>query len=124
MTSMIETAPLVLLIEDEPIIGYEIESALSDAGYRVIGPIRSLSSANSVVSQPGIAVAIVDLLLTDGASDALVEDLLARDIPVIVTSGLSEQPSLTQRCAGWLVKPYDSQRLTKLLETIAPVSFK
>ena len=123
MTSMIETAPLVLLIEDEPIIGYEIESALSDAGYRVIGPIRSLSAASEVVSQPGIAVAIVDLLLIDGASYAIVEDLLARDIPVIVTSGLNERPSLTQRCAGWFVKPYDSQRLTKLIESIVPASF-
>ena len=120
MTSMTDPAPLILLVEDEPIIGYEIESTLRDAGYRVLGPMRSLSAAMEATRQSGIAVAIVDLLLTDGPSDDLVEHLLAASVPVIVTSGLNEHPALTPRCAGWLVKPYDPERLASLVEAIAP----
>jgi DNA-binding response OmpR family regulator len=120
MTSMSVAAPLILLVEDEPIIGYEIESTLRSDGYEVAGPMRSVTTAIEAAARADITLAIVDMLLTDGPSDALVEHLLARGIPVVVTSGLNEQAQITERCAGWLVKPYDPERLRHLVRQLVP----
>jgi DNA-binding response OmpR family regulator len=116
----LSSPPLILLVEDEPIIGYEVESTLLDAGYRVLGPMRSRKEALGGLVDGSIALGIVDLVLTDGPGEEIVEALLTRGIPVVVTSGLNAQDDLQNRCAGWFVKPYDPDRLLELIKQVLP----
>ena len=67
----------VLLVEDEPIIGYELEHELSNAGYHVIGPARTLKHALELIETSFIDLAVIDLGLADGASDVAVSRLLS-----------------------------------------------
>jgi DNA-binding response OmpR family regulator len=114
-------APLIFVVEDEPIIGYEVESTLVDAGYRVLGPLRSRKEALDNLDDEAIALAVVDLVLTDGPGEEIVEALLERGVPVIVTSGLNAQDGLKDRCAGWFVKPYDPDRLVSRIKALLPL---
>lgn len=83
----------VLVIEDEPLIGLDLETIVTEIGHEVVGisPTRAAAVAMARQSRPGLVLA--DVQLADGSSgiDA-VNDILAEiNVPVIFITAYPER---------------------------------
>jgi DNA-binding response OmpR family regulator len=76
----------VLVVEDEPLIGLDIRTALEAAGAHVTATTTA-RHALILVEHDGLAAAIMDHALADGDSTELCMRLKARGIPYVSYSG-------------------------------------
>ncbi len=83
----------VLVIEDEPIIAFDIAGIVTEMGHRVVATAATKSEAVAAArdKEPGLILA--DIQLDDGSSgiDAVSEILEATDIPVIFVTAFPER---------------------------------
>lgn len=88
-----EIATDVLIIEDEPLIGMDLESLVESLGHNVSGIARTHKEAVSLAhaKQPGLVLA--DIRLADGSSglDAVNEMLKSFQVPVVFITAYPEQ---------------------------------
>lgn len=77
----------VLVVEDEPLIGMDIECAVESFGHEVIGPIAELGEALNVAADESIDFAILDINIRGGNSYTVADILLKRGLPVLLLSG-------------------------------------
>jgi CheY-like chemotaxis protein len=106
----------VLVVEDEPLIAMQIESALGRQSFAVVGPVSRLSHALQVVRTEPLDGAIVDANLAGESSGSLVTMLREREIPFIVVTGYAERglpPDFNG--APVVSKPFDEETITRLL---------
>ena len=77
----------ILLVEDEYLQAFDVTSELLDRGAAVIGPVATLDAAiaqsRSTVRIDG---AVVDVNLGGELAYPLVDELLQRDVPVVLTT--------------------------------------
>jgi DNA-binding response OmpR family regulator len=57
----------ILVVEDEPIIAFEILAALRLAGADVLGPALSLARALELATEEHFDCAVLDVMLRDGS---------------------------------------------------------
>lgn len=102
----------ILIVEDEPLIGMEIESTVEQLGYEVIGPVAELANAIVLAADCTIGGAILDINIRGGKSYPVIEMLLNRDVPVLILTGYGAQtlPETLQEQMR-LPKPFTSDRL-------------
>lgn len=107
--------PVALLLEDEPLILIDLEAALVDAGFDVV-PLMTCSDALTWLDQNSPDVVIVDIILLDGPSNAVVERLIEAKIPFIVHSGdLPDVHKDTPFASGsWVSKPAQYDELVRV----------
>jgi DNA-binding NtrC family response regulator len=104
----------VLIVEDEPLISLEIAQAFRKAG-ALITITGTLKQALNLVEHDGLAVAIVDHVLSDGDSTRLRERLTDRGIPFVIYSGFNKVEGACK--AGALVgKPASGEALVATVE--------
>jgi CheY-like chemotaxis protein len=99
--------PSVLVVEDEALIAMDLQSLLEEAGYRVLGPANSTTSALALLDNDEPDVALLDVNL--GRSDVFgVANVLAeRRTQVIFLTGHSAQKlPPDHRHRPLLAKPY------------------
>lgn len=78
----------ILLVEDEAIIAMDIEMMLSERGYSVLGPFKSVTPAREAVAARSPGVAVLDVNLGQGETSlSLAIDLMGMGVPVIFLSG-------------------------------------
>jgi DNA-binding NtrC family response regulator len=99
----------VLIIEDEALIAFSVETCLLDAGAAIVKIANSIAAAQSTLDD-GIPfdAAIVDLLMVDGNASPLIQILSEREIPVVISTGDEidlEHPALSNAVAI-LQKPH------------------
>jgi DNA-binding response OmpR family regulator len=115
-------APLILLVEDEPVILRLLEINLRAAGFEVHPASSGEAAVGSVQAEPPAAV-VLDLGLPDLDGWEVLRRLRAIDgfaeTPVIVMSGLDRDaagdPGYAARVHAFLVKPVDP---ADLVETV------
>jgi DNA-binding NtrC family response regulator len=98
----------VLIIEDEALIAMGFESCLQHAG-AVVKIVNSIASAQSALEE-GIPfdAAVVELVVADENASPLIQVLLERGIPVVITTAYEAdwgQPALGKAVAI-LQKPH------------------
>jgi len=79
---------LILIVEDEPLIALDLQSAFERVGAHVI-TTSALRNAVSLVEEDGLSAAVLDHALGDGNSSHLCERLTQRGIPFVIYSGFS-----------------------------------
>ncbi|MGD9802250.1 MAG: response regulator [Hyphomicrobiaceae bacterium] len=83
----------VLIIEDEPLIGLDLETIVTEIGHEVVGiaPTRSEAVATAKRTHPGLVLA--DVQLADGSSgiDAVNDILADISVPVIFITAYPER---------------------------------
>lgn len=88
-----ELATNVLIIEDEPLIAFDLEGLVESLGHQVLGIARTHAEAVALAraKRPGLILA--DIQLADGSSglDAVNELLTAFDVPVIFITAYPER---------------------------------
>ena len=79
--------PVILIAEDEPIVGMDLCDTIREAGYAVEGPHGDLHSAMLAFQKRRPDLAILDIRLHDTVVFPFAEKLIAEDVPVIFHSG-------------------------------------
>ena len=102
----------VLVVEDEPLVGMEIEDAIGDLGHEVVGPIAELHEALALAVGGELCCAVLDINIRGGNSYPVVDLLLRRGVPVLLMSGYDVQ-TLPERLRGetLLQKPFTTDQL-------------
>jgi len=98
---------VVLLAESDAIVGVDLNDALAQAGYRVLGPAETTAEALGLLEQTRPTLAVIDVQLKDGRCTQLIRQLRERGVPFLVHSGVRQDQRLNSdvRGAPWLTKP-------------------
>lgn len=78
-----------MVVEDEPIVGMDIEAILSEAGLQVVGPVTSALEALELIGSGQLDCALIDFVLTDGDASDVIAKLTGNSIPFAFVTGLS-----------------------------------
>lgn len=83
----------VLVIEDEPIIAFDIAGIVTEMGHRVVATAATKAEAVVAARDKKPALILADIQLDDGSSgiDAVAEILEAVDVPVIFVTAFPER---------------------------------
>jgi CheY-like chemotaxis protein len=83
----------VLVIEDEPIIAFDIAGIVTEMGHRVVATASTKAEAVAAARDKKPALILADIQLDDGSSgiDAVAEILEAVDVPVIFVTAFPER---------------------------------
>ena len=107
---------VVMVVEDEPLVGLDLVDMLEAAGAYVVSAKRA-GEAISSLDRFEIAAAVLDINLGDHNCSAVCEHLWKRDIPFLFYTGYS--PTL----GGWdnvpvLQKPAMPQEIVEAVERL------
>jgi CheY-like chemotaxis protein len=117
-----DTKPLILIVEDDPILSLDLAELLEEWKYAVCGIAGNAAQAVALAAKHRPHLALVDVGLSgdiDGAELAL---RLRREFSlpsIIVTGSLSSELEARvrpARPAGFLSKPYMPAELEKILD--------
>ena len=110
-------SPLVLLVEDEPILAINTQMMLSTIGLEHVEVAASVKEAFALIDRNRFGLAILDLSLGSETSLPIAERLCGDKVPVLITTGF-EEVTLPPVCEGTpiLRKPF---RLEDLENAIA-----
>lgn len=112
MTGIPPSAARILVVEDELMVAMALEMVLSDAGYKVIGPIGRVEQALETATQDDVDFALLDVNLRGKEVFPVAEILRLRGIPFTFLTGYDRQ-TLPAAFASVkiLPKPFKSQEL-------------
>ena len=81
--------PRVLVVEDEALIAMEIESALLDAGFAVVGPAASVAAGTALAAAEALWAAVLDVNLAGELVFPVADALAGRRVPFLFVTGYS-----------------------------------
>ena len=109
----------VLVVEDEPLIGMDIEDAIEGLGHEVVGPIAELDEALEVATNAAFGCAIIDINIRGGHSYPVADMLLKRGLPVLLLSGYREETlPVRLHAEARLPKPFTAAQLDKEIRAL------
>ena len=110
----------ILVVEDEVLIALEIEERLQRLGCEIVGPVGRLERALELARSTALDGALLDVNVKGGFVYPVAEELLARQVPVIFSTGYAPDtlPPVF-RSLPCLRKPFG----TGQLETVAQEAF-
>lgn len=96
-----------MIVEDEALIAFDIEDAVGDRGYAVVGPFASCARALQALEASRPDVAILDASLSDGSCLELALELRRRGVPFLIYSGRHAFEECPPELDGvvWIEKP-------------------
>jgi DNA-binding response OmpR family regulator len=108
----------IMIVEDEPLVAFDNEYMLKDAGYEVVATVDSLADALAVIEAQALDLVLTDISLSgEGDGTDVARAAGARDIPVLfVTGNCSEEAK--SLALGCLSKPYSERVLLSALSAI------
>jgi len=111
----------ILIVEDEFLIASQIELALTDAGFDVVGTASTGKQALQLAQARLPTLAVMDIHLAgdrDGI-DTAIELFQAHGIRCVFASAYSDQEARSRAAPasplGWLQKPYTMSSLTAMV---------
>lgn len=123
-----EPGRMVLVAEDQAIIGMFVADGLVDEGFRIAGPFQTCSDALAWLAINTPDAAILDVRLRDGPCYELANALDARKVPYFIFSGDPPTALDHQRLGHveWVEKPGGVTKLLRALDRLSyhPVAVK
>jgi DNA-binding response OmpR family regulator len=109
----------ILLVEDDFLVGVQLEEDLKAAGHVTLGPFNTLAGALEAADSLAFDLAILDVNLKGEEVFPLADQLIARRLPLILLTGY-QLADLPERFRGLahLPKPYDPTALARALERL------
>lgn len=106
-----QAATSVLIIEDEPIIAFDLSDIVSDMGHEVVGTAATKDEAVSLAMRTRPGIILADIQLADGSSgiDAVSEIQRSRDVPVVFVTAYPERllTGIRREPAYLVTKPFE-----------------
>ena len=108
----------ILVVEDEPLVAFDNEHLLGDAGYTVVATVDRVADAVAVIEADGLDLILSDVTLS-GAGDGIdvARAAKAKGIPLLFVTGTRPQDA-EALAVGWLAKPYSSRDLLGAIEAV------
>jgi len=117
--------PVILTVDDSPSMRKMVSFTLVGAGYQVVEAVDGMDAYEKAQTQP------FDLLLTDqnmprmdglGLTRKLREHPNFKTVPILMltteSSDLMKQAGRAAGATGWLVKPFDPNRLIEVIKKV------
>lgn len=106
----------LLLVEDEPLIAFDNEHALGDAGFTIVATVPGAAAAKASLSD-NVDLVVSDVNLVDGSGVDVARAAQAAGIPVLFVTG-SCPDEARALVAGCLAKPYSPRDLIAAIQAI------
>jgi DNA-binding response OmpR family regulator len=111
----------LLVVEDEPLVAFDTEHFLTDAGFEIVATLDRVAGAVAeIASGRSIDLVLVDMSLADGSGLDVARAAFARAIPALYVTGHCP-PEAESFAAGCLAKPYAQRDLLAAIEAIEAV---
>jgi DNA-binding response OmpR family regulator len=108
----------ILIVEDEPLVAFDNEHMLGEAGYEVVATVDNLAAAQEVIEAEELDLVLTDIRLNgDGDGSAVAEVARAKGVPVLFVTGFCPEDARTL-AVGCLAKPYSSRVLRAALDAL------
>ena len=117
--------PVILTVDDSPSMRKMVSFTLTGAGYQVVEAVDGIDAIEKAQAQS------FDLVLTDqnmprldglGLTRRLRDNPQFKTIPILVltteSSDLMKQAGRAAGATGWLVKPFDPERLIEVIKKV------
>jgi DNA-binding response OmpR family regulator len=108
----------ILIVEDEPLVAFDNEHLLEDAGYEVVSTVDNLADALEVLEREELDLIVSDVTLRgEGDGIDLARAAAKKDVPLLFVTGNCpvEARSLSIGC---LAKPYSDKALKAALDAL------
>ena len=106
----------LLIVEDEPLVAFDNEHFLTQAGYRVAGTVASLADAQALLNRAPVDLVVADVNLA-GRRDGIEVARLAAQRNIAVLFVTAACPADARHLAlGCLAKPYSQRDLHDAIE--------
>lgn len=76
----------ILVVEDEFLIGIELQNLLEDGGYEVIGPVATVAAAIAILKHNPPDACVLDVSLRGEYSAGVAQLCKERGVPVLLSS--------------------------------------
>jgi DNA-binding response OmpR family regulator len=111
----------LLLVEDEPLVAFDNEHLLRDAGYTVVATVDRVADALPLIGDGlSLDAVLLDVNLADGSGIDVARAARAVDLPVLLVTGQCPVEA-EQLAMGCLAKPYAQRDLLFAIEAIEAV---
>ena len=108
----------ILIVEDEPLVAFDLEHLLGEEGYEVVSTVASLADATEVIANQALDLVITDVSLDgDGNGTDVARAAAARKVPVLFVTGNCPEEARSL-AIGCLAKPYSDKMLKAALDAI------
>jgi len=81
----------ILVVEDEFLVAMDLGKMIQTLGGEVLGPVGTVSAATELLAKQEVHGAVLDVALGRENSVSLAQRLLARGVPILLTTGYSGQ---------------------------------
>lgn len=111
----------ILIVEDEPLVAFDNEHLLQDAGYEVVATVDTVEEARRVIEEAEeLDLVLADIALSDGSGVEVAKAAQAKSVPVLFVTG--NCPAEAKHLAvGCLSKPYSPRVLKNALDAVESV---
>lgn len=110
----------ILIVEDEPLLAFDLAQHVGEAGFAVVGPASSVQAALSLIEREGCDAAVLDVNLGRETAEPVALALKSRGTPFVILSGYSRaQHPLGFAGAPALTKPARPAELVAILRGFA-----
>jgi DNA-binding response OmpR family regulator len=108
----------ILIVEDEPLVAFDNEHMLDDAGYDVVATVDSFAAAAEVIEAEEIDLVLTDITLAgDGDGFDVARAAAAKGVAVLVVTGDCGEEAKSS-ALGCLAKPYSEKVLLGALAAL------
>jgi two-component system, response regulator PdtaR len=106
----------ILIVEDEPLVAFDNEHFLRDAGYDVAATVDTVADAIAAIER-GADLVLADVRLSDGGNGRDVARIAhERGVPLIYVTGSVPDDEARGYAMGLLRKPYGQRDLLAAIE--------
>jgi DNA-binding response OmpR family regulator len=110
----------VLILEDDPFIGLDLQALLENEGHEVVGVFESLSEAREHL-EDNFDYALLDIDVVGGKSFGIAAELLDRRIPfAFVSASRPAELPAGLRHAAFIPKPFEERAVLNSIEQAKP----
>ena len=108
----------ILVVEDEPLVAFDNEYLLKDAGYEVVATVDNLADARAVIDKEPLDLILTDIRLNgDGDGTGVARAAREQGVPVLFVTGHGTD-DVKGLGLGVLAKPYSDKVLKGALDAL------
>ena len=108
----------LILVEDEPLVAFDNEHFLKNAGYDIVATVDTVIEAVAALAEHEVDLVLADVNLSDGGNGLDVAHAAqVRNVPLMFVTGSCPIDAQTL-AVGCLAKPYSQRDLLAAIETV------
>jgi DNA-binding response OmpR family regulator len=108
----------ILIVEDEPLVAFDMETMLADEGYKVVDTVDTYAAAIGALDREKVDLILSDVRLHGSRNGIqLAKEACKRGIPVLFATA-NIPPDADKLAIGCLIKPFTMRTLKAALESV------